>query len=245
MRLNRFLSLAGVTSRRKADLLIKSGRVELNGKKVLSLATLVDAKKDKVKIDGSRVKLEEDFVYLLLNKPRGFLTTIRDDFKRPVVLDLIHGIKERIFPVGRLDYDTEGVLLLTNDGDLAYRLTHPRFQIPRVYTVQVKGEVTEPQMKNLRKGIKLEDGSKARGEPRVLKKGSGKTTVRLKLKEGKKREIKRIFKILGYQVEQLERISFAGVTTRDLKKGEWRPLLPAEVLNLKRMTGLKRNRSTG
>jgi len=233
------LSLAGVTSRRKADLLIKSGRVEVNGKKVRSVGTSVNENKDRIEIDGLRVKLEKDSVYLLLNKPKGFLTTIRDDFKRPTVLDLIHEIKERIFPVGRLDYDSEGVLLLTNDGDLAYRLTHPRFQIPRIYRVKVRGEVPERGIKDLKKGVKLEDGSLAKGEAILLKKEKEKTTIKLKLTEGKKREVKRIFKALGYEVEQLERLSFAGITTKGLKKGEWRHLLPKEVSNLRKMLFLK------
>ena len=233
------MSLAGVTSRRKADLLIKSGRVEVNGKKVRSVGTSVNENKDRIEIDGLRVKLEKDSVYLLLNKPKGFLTTIRDDFKRPTVLDLIHEIKERIFPVGRLDYDSEGVLLLTNDGDLAYRLTHPRFQIPRIYRVKVRGEVPERGIKDLKKGVKLEDGSLAKGEAILLKKEKEKTTIKLKLTEGKKREVKRIFKALGYEVEQLERLSFAGITTKGLKKGEWRHLLPKEVSNLRKMLFLK------
>ncbi len=239
MRLNRFLSLAGVTSRRKADLLIKSGRVEVNGRKVRSVGTSVNENKDKVKVDGLRVKWGKDSVYLLLNKPKGFLTTIRDDFKRPTVLDLIPEIKERIFPVGRLDYDTEGVLLLTNDGDLAYELTHPSFQIPRIYRVRVKGEVPEKEIKGLKKGVKVDDGSLAKGEATLLKKENEKTTLKLKLTEGKKREVKRIFKALGYKVEQLERLSFAGITTKGLKKGEWRHLLPEEVSNLRKMLTLK------
>lgn len=203
------------------------------------MGTSVNENKDRIEIDGLRVKLEKDSVYLLLNKPKGFLTTIRDDFKRPTVLDLIHEIKERIFPVGRLDYDSEGVLLLTNDGDLAYRLTHPRFQIPRIYRVKVRGEVPERGIKDLKKGVKLEDGSLAKGEAILLKKEKEKTTIKLKLTEGKKREVKRIFKALGYEVEQLERLSFAGITTKGLKKGEWRHLLPKEVSNLRKMLFLK------
>jgi len=227
--------LAGVTSRRKADLLIKSGRVVVNGKKVQSLGTSVDENKDRVKIDGLGVRLQKDFVYLLLNKPKGFLTSTSDDFKRPVVLDLIQGIKKGVFPVGRLDYDTEGVLLLTNDGDFAYRLTHPRFQIPRIYKVEVIGKDPEKRIKDLKKVVKLDDGSLARVEAGVLKRENEKTTLKLKLCEGKKREVKRIFKALGYQVDQLERLSFAGITAKGLKRGEWRYLFPQEVSNLRRM----------
>lgn len=245
MRLNRFLSLAGVTSRRKADLLIKAGRVEVNGEKIKELGTLIDENEDQVKIDGTRIELKKDFVYLLLNKPKGFLTTTRDDFKRPLIFDLISGVKERIFPVGRLDCDTQGVLLLTNDGDLAFRLTHPRFQIPKVYKVEVKGKVLKKNIKSLNNGMQLENGSWAKGEAEVLNRTDEKTILKLELNEGKKREVKRIFKALGYKVKYLERLSFAGITAKGLNRGEWRNLFPKEVLTLKKMTSLKEGSSEG
>ncbi len=238
VRLNKYLSLAGVASRRKADLLIKSGRVELNGTRVQKLGTLVHETNDEVRLDGLRVNLKEDFLYLLLNKPSGFLSSVSDGFKRPVILDLMHGIKAKIFPVGRLDYDTRGVILLTNDGDLAYRLTHPRFEIARVYKVKVRGEGLENKIKALKRGIRLEDGKIAKAEGKILEKRDDKTLVKLELKEGRKREIKRIFKALGCKVEWLERVSFCGITARGLKRGEWRHLSPAEVLNLRKMTDL-------
>ncbi len=245
MRLNRFLSLAGVASRRKADLLIKAGRVEVNGEKIKNVGTLIDENKDQVKINGISIELKKDFVYLLLNKPKGFLTTTRDDFKRPLILDLISGIKERIFPVGRLDCDSEGVLLLTNDGDLAYRLTHPRFQVPKVYKVEVLGKVLKKKIEDLKQGIRLENGSSARGEATIVNKTNEITTLKLKLNEGKKREVKRIFKALGCKVKYLERLSFAGITAEGLDRGEWRNLFPKEVLTLKKMTSLKEGGSKG
>ena len=239
MRLNRFLSLAGVASRRKADLLIKAGRVEVNGKRIKDLGTLIDENVDQVKIDSTRIELKKDFVYLLLNKPKGFLTTTRDDFKRPLILDLISGINERIFPVGRLDCNTQGVLLLTNDGDLAYRLTHPRFQVPKVYKVEVSGKVLKKKIKGLKKGIRLENGSLAQGEAIILNRTNETTTLKLRLNEGKKREVKRIFKALGYEVKYLERLSFGGITAKGLNRGEWRNLFPKEVLALKKMTRMR------
>jgi len=245
VRLNRFLSLAGVASRRKADLLIKAGRVEVNGEKIKNVGTLIDENKDQVKINGISIELKKDFVYLLLNKPKGFLTTTRDDFKRPLILDLISGIKERIFPVGRLDCDSEGVLLLTNDGDLAYRLTHPRFQVPKVYKVEVLGKVLKKKIEDLKQGIRLENGSSARGEATIVNKTNEITTLKLKLNEGKKREVKRIFKALGCKVKYLERLSFAGITAEGLDRGEWRNLFPKEVLTLKKMTSLKEGGSKG
>ena len=222
--------------------MIKAGRVEVNGEKIKNLGTSIDEKKDRVKIDGSRVELKSNFIYLLLNKPKGFLSTTRDDFKRPIILDLISGIKESIFPVGRLDYDTEGVMLLTNDGDLAYRLTHPRFQVPKVYKVLVKGKVLKKNIKGLNKGVRLENGSWAKGEAKILNRTNETSTLKLKLNEGKKREVKRIFKALGNKVEHLERLSFAGITAEGLKRGEWRYLSPEEVLTLENMSTQKDGR---
>ena len=222
--------------------MIKAGRVEVNGKKIKNPGASINEKKDQVKIDGARVELKSKFIYLLLNKPKGFLTTTRDDFKRPIIFDLISGIKESIFPVGRLDYDTEGVLLLTNDGDLAYRLTHPRFQVPKVYKVLVNGKVLKKNIKGLNKGVRLENGSWAKGEAKILNRTNERTILKLKLNEGKKREVKRIFKALGYKVEHLERLSFAGITAKGLKRGEWRYLSPEEVLTLENMSTQKDGR---
>ena len=276
MRLNKFLAQTGVSSRRGADLLIQSGRVTVNGVKIKKLGILIDEKKDDIRVNGKKVFLPEKFIYILLNKPKGYLCTVRDSFGRPTVLDLV-GKDKKIFPVGRLDLDTEGVLLLTNDGELTYRLTHPKFQVEKTYLVTVKGEATEKMLRKFHKGIKLseeslpagrrgafggEDGTIARGEAKILKippfdrlKVVSPSTsfrineveppeaglkiekdnslVELKLKEGRKREIRRMCKAVGLPVVNLVRTKFANLTAKNLKPGAWRYLKEREIDRLK------------
>ncbi len=234
MRLNKFLAQAGISSRRGADLLIQSGRVTVNGVKIEKLGILIDEEKDDIRVDGKKGSLPEKFVYILLNKPKGYLCTVKDNFGRPTVLDLLS--KDRkVFPVGRLDLDTEGVLLLTNDGELAYRLTHPKFQVEKSYLVTVKGEMNEKILKNFHKGIKLNDGEIAKGEAKILKVQKGSSVFEVKLKEGRKREIKRMCKAVGLTVIDLVRTKFADLTTKNLKPGAWRYLREKEIVRLKEM----------
>jgi len=237
MRLNKFLARSGVCSRRKADLLIQSGRVSVNDTTVQKLGALIDEKTDEVTVDGKKISLQENLTYILLNKPKGYLSTVKDSFHRPTVLDLL-GKDKKVFPVGRLDQDTEGVLLLTNDGELAYRLTHPKFQIEKTYRVTVKGKMDQKILKKFKPGIKLEEGVVARGEGKILKKDEEGSVFELKLKEGMKREIKRMCQMAGFPVIDLKRTKFAHLTTRGLKKGQWRYLTEREVVSLKKMVGL-------
>jgi len=237
MRLNKFLARSGICSRRSADILIQSGKVAVNGVVVKKLGVVIDEKKDEVTVNGKKVTLQENPVYILLNKPRGYLCTLKDSFHRPTVLDLV-GKEKRIFPVGRLDKDTEGVLLLTNDGELTYRLTHPKFQIEKTYLVTLEGEVSQSVLERFKKGVKLEADILARGEGRIIKKDKKKSVIELKLKEGRKREIKRMCQIAGFPVKDLKRIKFAHLTAEGLKKGEWRYLKENEIERLKRMVGL-------
>lgn len=245
MRLNKFLAQAGASSRRGADLLIQSGRVTVNGIKIGKLGTLIDEEKDDIRVDGKKVSLPEKFVYILLNKPKGYLCTVKDSFGRPTVLDLV-GKGRKVFPVGRLDLDTEGVLLLTNDGELAYRLTHPKFQVEKTYLVTVKGEINERILKRFHKGIKLSEGSRfagedgeiAKGEARILKIEKGNSVLEIKLREGRKREIKRMCKTVGLSVTNLVRIKFANLTAKNLNPGAWRYLKKKEIENLKKMVHL-------
>jgi len=237
MRLNKFLAQAGISSRRGADLLIQSGRVTINGVEIEQLAISIDEKNDEIRVDGKKVSLPEKFIYLLLNKPKGYLCTVKDSFGRPTVLDLV-GKDKKVFPVGRLDLDTEGVLLLTNHGELAYRLTHPKFQVEKTYLVTVKGEINEKILKKFHKGIKLEDGNIAKGEGRILKIERNHSVFELKLREGRKREIKRMCKAVGLSVTNLVRTRFANLTARNLKPGAWRHLKEKEVKSLKKMIGL-------
>jgi 23S rRNA pseudouridine2605 synthase len=252
MRLNKFLAQVGASSRRGADVLIQSGRVTVNGVIIKTLGTLIDEKKDEIRVDGKKVSLPEKLIYLLLNKPKGYLCTVKDSFGRPTVLDLVGKDKSefgscgKVFPVGRLDLDTEGVLLLTNDGELSYRLTHPKFQVEKTYMVTVKDEINEQILKRFHKGIKLSEGSRsagedgeiAKGEARILKIERGGSVLELKLREGRKREIKRMCEAVGLSVTNLVRTKFASLTAKNLKPGAWRYLKEREIEDLKRMVGL-------
>ena len=238
MRLNKFLAHSGVCSRRAADLLIESGRVAVNGVTVRKLGVSVDEKTDKVSVDGKRISLHQDILYILLNKPKGYLSTVKDDYKRPTVLDLI-GKEKRVFPVGRLDLNTEGVLLLTNDGELTFRLTHPRFEIEKIYLVTVRGKIDQEILTRFRQGVKLEEGVVAQGDGRIIKSGEKESVFELRLKEGRKREIKRMCLALGLRVTKLTRTQFASLTARGLKAGEWRYLSEREVRNLMKAAGFR------
>jgi len=237
MRLNKYIAQSGICSRRNADILIQSGRVMVNGIPVEKLGTSVDETKDQVAVDGKNVVLGNKHVYILLNKPPGYLSTVKDGFHRPTVLDLL-GKEKKVFPVGRLDLDTEGVLLLTNDGELTYRLTHPKFEIEKTYLVTVEGEMDEKILEEFRLGIKLEDGVTATGEGKPIKAGSRESTFELTLKEGRKREIKRMCHQAGLTVLHLVRTKFAHLTAKGLKIGQWRHLTEKEVTQLKKMAGL-------
>jgi len=209
----------------------------VNGVKIEKLGILIDEEKDDIRVDGKKVSLPEKSLYILLNKPKGYLCTVKDSFGRPTVLDLV-GKDRKVFPVGRLDLDTEGVLLLTNDGELAYRLTHPKFQVEKTYMVTVKGETREKVLKNFHRGIKLEDGEIAKGEAKILKIEEGNSVLELKLREGRKREIKRMCKAVGLSVTNLVRTEFANLTAKNLKPGAWRYLREKEIEDLKRTVGL-------
>lgn len=216
--------------------MIQSGRVTINGVRVEKLGISIDEAKDDIRVDGKRVCPPEKFVYILLNKPQGYLCTLKDSFGRPTVLDLV-GKDKKVFPVGRLDLDTEGVLLLTNDGELAYRLTHPKFQVEKTYFVTVKGKINEKILERFHKGIKLEDGTVAKGEARILKTEKGGSVLELKLREGRKREIKRMCKAVSLSVTNLVRTKFADLTAKNLKRGAWRYLKEEEIHGLKAMLG--------
>lgn len=237
MRLNKFLAHSGVCSRRAADLLIQSGRVAVNGITVQKLGVSVDEKIDHVTVDGKEVSLHEKLVYILLNKPKGYLSTVRDSFRRPTVMHLV-GKEKKVFPVGRLDLNTEGVLLLTNDGELTYRLTHPKFEIEKTYLVTVRGRMDEEILRRFQQGVKLEEDIIARGQARIIKTGEKESVFELKLKEGRKREIKLMCQAVNLRVAHLIRTRFAHLTARGLKTGQWRYLSDREVHHLKKMAGL-------
>jgi 23S rRNA pseudouridine2605 synthase len=237
MQLNKMLALSGAASRRKAVDLIESGRVRVNGFVVLKPGTRIDAENDVVMLGRRRLQIRRHFRYVLMNKPAGVVTTVSDERGRACVMDLIPEGKG-MFPVGRLDMDTEGVLLLTDDGDLAYRLTHPRFGVEKLYQAWVKGTVEERSVKRLEKGVLIEEGVRASGRVRVVKKEGGGTLVWIEIHEGRKRQIRNMLEAVGHPVIRLERIRFAGMTADGVRKGSWRSLGPGEVRRLYRAAGL-------
>jgi 23S rRNA pseudouridine2605 synthase len=225
MRLNAFLARAGVASRRRADELIKAGRVTVNGEPG-ELNTVVGAR-DRVAVDGAEVKRQR-LRYVLLHKPADVLTTARDPRGRPTVVELVPG-EPRVVPVGRLDADTTGALLLTNDGPLAHRLAHPRYGVEKTYVAEVEGDPDQAALRRLREGVELEDGRTAPARARRL--GPGR--VELVLHEGRKHQIKRMLAAVGHPVKRLHRSAYAGLTLEGLDSGAWRELEPSEVLKLR------------
>jgi 23S rRNA pseudouridine2605 synthase len=225
MRLNAYLARAGVASRRGAEELIRSGRVRVNGE-VAGLATFVEGV-DRVEVDGSLVA-PEPLTYVLLHKPAGVVTTARDPQGRPTVVGLV-GHERRVVPVGRLDADTTGALLLTNDGPLAHRLMHPRYEVDKVYEVEVEGEPGEDTLARLREGIELEDGLTAPAEAELV----APSQVELTIHEGRKHQVKRMLEAVGHPVRRLHRKTYAGLTLDGLEPGQWRELSAGEVRRLR------------
>jgi len=239
VRLNKFLAHAGVCSRREADRWIAEGRVSVNGQVVLELGEKIDPGKDRVQVNGKPVRGEEERpLYILLNKPAGRVVSVKDPFGRPTVLDLLKHLPARVYPVGRLDLDTEGALLLTNDGELALRLTHPRYGVTKVYEVRVEGEPREEDLDKVRHGIFLEGRRSAPARIKIVRRSHRHATLKVEIHEGRKREIRKLFEAVGFPVAGLVRTDFAGLTLDELKPGRWRYLRTAEVKRLKKLAGL-------
>jgi pseudouridine synthase len=234
IRLNKYLALAGVASRREADRIISEGRVSLNGITVETLGAQVDDEKDKVSVDGQRVKPKKTEIYMMLNKPPGYLVTAKDPFKRPTIIELLPSIKERIFPVGRLDFDSEGLLLLTNDGELANRLMHPRYQVIKEYRIRVKPRPDPATLATLGKGIFLDGKKTAPAQFRVLTTTVKGTLLMAKLHEGRKRELRRMLEYKGFRVLTLKRVKLGDLHLGNLKRGKWRYLTREEIIRLKK-----------
>ena len=241
-RLQKILSTAGVASRRLSEELILQGRVSVNGKTVTELGTKADPAVDEIKVDGRRIKTEQRKRYVLLNKPRGYITTRSDPEGRPTVMDLVKGVKEYIYPVGRLDYDSEGLLLLTNDGDLAARLTHPRHEVEKVYEARVKGVPDDRTLDRLARGVPIEGRRTAPAKVRASEpfvKGSGEQTiVEISIHEGRQRQVRKMFEAVGHPVVRLKRVRIGPLTDPHMPTGHWRELTPAELVNLRRDAGL-------
>jgi 23S rRNA pseudouridine2605 synthase len=231
-RLQKIISAAGVTSRRAAEELIREGRVRVNGTVVTELGTKADASKDHIKVDGKLINPQQPPTYLMLNKPAGFVTTMSDPEGRPTVQDLLKGVKTRVYPVGRLDYNTEGLLLMTNDGDFAHLITHPKHEFPKTYLAKVKGILDERQIALLENGMYLQDGRTAPAKVRKIRKEEANSWVEITIHEGRKRQVRRMFDHVGRSVIRLKRVRTGTLALGDLAEGTFRHLTPAEVKGL-------------
>jgi 23S rRNA pseudouridine2605 synthase len=237
-RMNRILSLAGVTSRRKADDLIRAGRVTLEGHVVEELGTRAVWGEHSIKVDGKEISKPSTRIYLMLNKPFAYISALSDPSGRPLVTDLIKDIEERVYPVGRLDFDSLGLLLVTNDGEWAYRLTHPRYHVPRTYKVAVEGYISADTLNILSNGVQLEDGFSGPAKIALLRQKEGKSVIRMTITVGKSRLVRRMLEAVGHKVIQLTRIGFGSLELGDLKIGEYRRLETHEVERMKKMVGM-------
>jgi len=231
-RLQKVLAQAGIASRRECERIIAEGRVTVNGEAVTQMGRQVDPEKDDIRCDGARVRSRYK-VYFLLNKPRGYLCTQKDEYGRKRAADLLVGVKERVFPVGRLDKESQGLLLFTNDGELANRLTHPRYGIPKTYLAVVRGEIKPQDLEKLSNGLHLSEGRVQAERAAVQFSSHEETAVEIVLREGRNREIRRMLARLGYEVKRLKRTRIGGLTDRGLGVGHFRPLSPDEVASLR------------
>lgn len=241
MRLQKILSRAGIASRRAAEGLIAEGRVSVNGTIVREMGTKADPASDDIRVDGRRIRTAEPIRYILMNKPAGYVTTRSDPQRRPTVIDLLRGVREYVYPAGRLDYDTEGLVLLTNDGDLAARLTHPRHGVERTYEARVAGVPNADAIERLRKGIPL-DGRRTRpAEVKLLHRGRAdrNSLLVMTIREGRNRQVRRMCEAVGHPVTALARTRMGPLSDKRLKPGMWRNLTLDEVQALKKTAGGK------
>jgi len=232
MRLNKYIAQAGIASRRKADELILAGKVRIDGAVIDTLGYNVGPD-EVVEVNGRTIQPAKKHVYIMLNKPKGYITTASDDKDRPTVMDLLLDMEERVFPVGRLDYNTSGLLLLTNDGDLAYSLTHPKHQIPKTYRARVSGYVSPEQVARLKKGVDIGGYVTGKAEVEVVKQADRSAVVEITICEGKNRQIRKMFAAVGNKVVELERISIGNLNLGHLKLGHYRKLNQKEIEYLK------------
>lgn len=232
VRLQKFMADSGIASRRKSEELIEQGRVKVNGK-VAAIGDKIDPKNDKVTVSGRRVIAKKNNVYIMLHKPRGYVTTMSDEMDRKCVAELVTGVEARVFPVGRLDKDSEGLLLMTNDGEFANAITHPSRHVPKTYRVTVKGRVSEEAQAQMSAGLMLDDGMTAPADVHTHSLGEDRTTLEITLYEGKNREIRRMCESLGLEVIRLKRIAIGKIKLGGLKCGDWRMLNDEELRSIK------------
>ena len=242
-RLQKILSAAGVASRRLSEELITQGRVSVNGHVVTALGTKADPSRDDIRVDGRRITIQQRRVYILMNKPRGYVTTRRDPQGRPTVMDLIKRVREYVYPVGRLDYESEGLLLLTNDGDLAARLTHPRHEVERVYEARVRGVPDAHEIERLARGVVIEGRRTAPARVRlthVRDTDSGsQAIVEIGIHEGRQRQVRKMFDAVGHPIVRLRRVAIGPIADQALRPGDYRELTIVELARLQRAVGLR------
>lgn len=239
IRLNKYMAHAGVASRRKCDDIIMAGRVSVNGEKITKVGGSIDGNKDKVEVDGKEIAVQENYTYVLLNKPRGVITTASDEFNRHTVVDLVV-VPDRIYPVGRLDYDTTGVLLMTNDGEMTNYLTHPNYKKAKIYRVLLDKVIRPVDLHKLRNGVELDDEQTMPCKITEMRIFDNSSLLEIELKQGRYRQIRRMFELFNYEVEKLDRVCFAGLTVQGLQPGEWRYLTPKEIEALKKVVSEER-----
>lgn len=234
IRLQKYLADCGIASRRKAEELILQGKVKVNGQIITELGTKIIQNQDKIEFENKEVKPQNDYVYILLNKPIGYVTTAKDQFNRDSVLDLVKTNK-RLVPVGRLDMYTSGALILTNDGEFVYQVTHPKHEIDKTYTVTIKGIVQKEEVEQLRKGVKIEDYTTKPAKVKILKtdEEKGQSRLEITIHEGKNRQVRKMCEAIGHKVLALHRSKIAGIGVKNLPLGKWRYLTEDEVKTIK------------
>ena len=230
VRLQKYIAMSGIASRRAAEGMIEEGRVKVNGKKVTEQGTKVETGRDTVTVDGKPVEIKDKKYYIMLNKPAGYVSTAKDQFDRPTVVDIVkEEVGTRIFPVGRLDYETEGLLLMTNDGDFTYKITHPKFQKDKTYIAVINGGIAIPDLNRLRKGVKVEDYTTSPAQVEIMDAVGGKTAIKITIHEGRNRQVRKMFDALGYTVIALKRIKIGELELGNLPVGRWRHLTSHEI----------------
>lgn len=231
IRLQKYIADCGVASRRKAEELIQLGCVKVNGSVVTEMGIKV-SDSDLVEVNGKVIKPESKKVYILLNKPSGYVTTVKDQFRRPTVLDLLKGVNERVFPVGRLDYETTGLLILTNDGDFTFKMTHPKHEMAKTYLATIMGVPTEEEISRFENGLEIEDYTTSPAKIKIISSQENTCVVEITIHEGRNRQVRKMCEKIGHPVLALKRISIGNVALGDLKEGCWRELTSNEVESL-------------
>lgn len=234
IRLNKYMADCGVDSRRNCDKIILEGRVRVNRKLVNELGFMVNEDNDTVTVDGRKIVLKNKNVYIMLHKPKGYVTTVKDEKERKTVMELVD-VKARVYPVGRLDFDTEGLLLLTNDGDLTYKLTHPKYEVTKKYVARIEGEIEERDLEQLRKGVEIDGKKTAPAKAKLVEKYDDGCKVELTIHEGRNHQVKKMFEAIGKNVAFLKRTEMGEIRLGGLGRGKWRHLNDKEIAYLREL----------